>query len=71
MKQTQRTKILSALQSGARLTPLDAWKRYGCERLAARIYDLTREGYAIDKRMVKTGSGAYVAEYSMPLREIH
>jgi hypothetical protein len=64
-KQTQEARILAELNAGYPLTPLQVWKRYGCLRLGARVYDLKRKGYAINKRMVKTRSGAYVAEYWM------
>ena len=45
---TQKELILVALLSGAKLTPMDAWKLYGCYRLGARIYDLRKEGFDID-----------------------
>jgi len=47
-----------------RLTPLDALHRYGCNRLAARVYELKRLGYPITSRLVKRGD-AEVAEYSI------
>jgi hypothetical protein len=63
---TQEAHILEAmLIQGCRLTPLTAWRRYGCLRLGARIYDLKRKGFRINKRMVKTSGGAHVAEYWM------
>jgi hypothetical protein len=62
---TQKARILAELQSGYPLTPLAAWKRFGCERLAARIYDLRRKGYRIEMELVKTPSGAHVAKYWM------
>jgi hypothetical protein len=64
-KQTQEDRILSWLKSGVSLTPLHALRHVGCMRLGARIYDLKRKGYKIHKRMVKTPSGAHVAEYWM------
>lgn len=64
---TQNQMILAALLAGQSLTPLIALRRFGCERLAARIYDLTRKGYKIKSRMVETsrGSKKYVKEYWM------
>lgn len=64
---TQEKMILAALQAGWRLTPLVAWRRFGCLRLGARIYDLKRAGYNIESRMVETarGSKKYVKEYWM------
>ena len=52
----QNRQILAALQKGRELSALDALQEFGCIRLAARIYDLKRQGYAIEKRTaVKDG----------------
>lgn len=61
---TQTAAILEALKQGSRLTPMDALRRFGCFRLAARIWDLRKAGYAIHERSVEVG-GAVVSEYSM------
>lgn len=61
----QRDLILTALQAGYRLTPLTALRRFGCMRLGARVYDLKKRGYEINKRLIKVPSGAHVAEYWM------
>jgi len=61
---SQSAAILRDLQNGMRLTPLDALHRYGCNRLAARVYELKRLGYPITSRLVKRGD-AEVAEYSI------
>ena len=45
MTQTQR--ILIYLKSGKSLTPLEALKKFGCFRLAARISDLRSQGHTI------------------------
>ncbi|MEN8008712.1 MAG: helix-turn-helix domain-containing protein, partial [Candidatus Krumholzibacteriota bacterium] len=45
--QTQRNKVLVHLNSGAALTPLEAQKRYGIGRLAARIKELRDQGFDI------------------------
>ncbi len=44
---TQTQVILEALQSGKRLTPLDALNLCGCMRLAARIHELRQAGHKI------------------------
>ena len=62
---TQRAAILEALRQGSRLTPLDALRRFGCMRLAARIWELRAEGYPIRERPVEVPSGAVVSEYSL------
>ena len=68
MKTTQNQRIIEFLQEGGRLTSIDALSLFGTARLAARIHDLRKEGYNIDRDMVEveTRNGkAYVAEYSI------
>lgn len=62
-RETQSERILRALNNGGRITPLVALNRYGCMRLASRIHDLKRRGYAIEKEMVTAKNGARVAAY--------
>jgi Helix-turn-helix domain len=45
------------------ITAMDALTLYKCFRLAARICDLKKEGYSIDKRMIETMTGEKVAQY--------
>ena len=52
-KMTQKALILKHLLRGMSLTPLEALNRFGCFRLGARIYDLRREGYTIDRTIDK------------------
>lgn len=40
--QSQCATILRALRNGERLTQLDAYSRFNCTRLGARIYDLKK-----------------------------
>ena len=56
--------ILIHLQSGKTINPLQALKLYGCYRLSARIYDLKKAGFDIDRRLVHE-NGVQYAEYSM------
>jgi hypothetical protein len=60
---TQAGRILAYLRAGNRLTALDALEQFGCFRLAARIHELRREGWAIEERTVETRGGKRVAEY--------
>ena len=53
MTQTQR--ILRHLMKGYAVTPLDALHRFQCMRLGARIWELRREGYRIDRQIVRRG----------------
>ena len=64
MKNSQNTQILKALKKGARITPMDALKRFGCFRLGARIAELRRAGHDIKTRMVSKGDKRF-AEYSL------
>jgi len=61
---SQTTMVLKALKRGEKLTPLEAWKRYGIARLAARAYDLRRKGVNVISTIVDRG-GARVAQYSL------
>lgn len=64
MKKSQNTQILKALKKGARITPIDALKRFGCFRLSARISDLRKAGHKVKVRMVHM-NGKNFAEYYM------
>ena len=64
-KPSQSNQILKCLESGGSLTAIDALKRFGCLRLAARIEDLRSEGHPIITTMVSKNDSR-VASYSMP-----
>ena len=57
---TQRDQILAALKQGDTLTPIDALRRFGCFRLAARINELRDEGVQINTHITKS-----YAEYTI------
>ena len=46
--ETQAAMILEYLASGKPLTAAEAWKRFGCARLGARVFDLRRRGHEIE-----------------------
>ena len=46
---SQRMKVLRFLREVGPITPLDAIKEFGIMRLAARIWELRKEGYKIVK----------------------
>jgi len=60
----QEDMTLEALQKGE-LTAIDALKKFGCFRLAARIYRLRQSGHKIEKRMQRLGNGKNIAVYSL------
>ena len=59
----QELAIFDYLQAGGSLTALDALERFGCFRLAARIYSL-RQAIKIDSERVKVG-GKYIVRYRL------
>lgn len=59
----QASKILAYLESGKRITPLDALQQFGCFRLGARIWELRKAGHQIERKMVKVGNGKSFASY--------
>ena len=70
---TQNDKILRHLKTHKRgITQAQAYERYGCLRLASRISDLRRMGYAIKREMIavrnRDGETAYVAQYTLQER---
>jgi len=61
---SQEDMTLEALQKGD-LTAIDALKKFGCFRLAARIYRLRQSGHKIEKRMQRLNNGKNIAVYSL------
>lgn len=64
---SQESQILSWLQAGNSITPLEALDRFGTLRLGGRIYDLRKKGYEIKSEDYETPSGKHVARYRMNL----
>lgn len=66
---SQNDLIYAHLLEHGTITSLEAVRRYGITRLAARISDLKRKGIEIHTRMEKvptrTGRAATVAVYSL------
>ena len=60
----QNDEILTLLKQGP-LTPMDALKKVGCMRIAARIWELRQMGYPISREWHVTRSGKKVARYSL------
>ena len=54
------------LKEGKRrwITPLDAYLGCGCLRLAARVLDLKREGYTVNRKMIYK-NGKHFAAYKV------
>jgi hypothetical protein len=58
----QEKQILDYLRQGNAVTPLVALEKFGCMRLAARVYRLREQGYKIETRHKKANNKVY-AEY--------
>lgn len=70
-KTTQEGWILDRLQSGERLTPIDALNGCGCFRLAARIHDLRESGHDITTTDHELPNGKHVAMYHLTTQPLH
>ena len=58
----QEKQILDYLRQGNAVTPLLALEKFGCMRLAARVYRLREQGYEIQTRHRRFHDKVY-AEY--------
>lgn len=62
---SQLNRIESHLKKGKTLTSLQALQKFGCLRLAARIYDLRLKGLRIEETKIKVAPSKHVARYRM------
>ena len=62
---TQANQILDYLLTGQEITPIEALERFQCFRLAARVYDLRRDGVEIIERTVHAPNGKHWAAYRL------
>jgi hypothetical protein len=60
---TQCEQILRHLRQEGSITQREAARRYEIYRLAARIYDLRREGHQIEKELETSDTGKSYARY--------
>lgn len=60
---TQKAQILSYMKQGKTITPLEALTKFGCMRLAARIYEISMS-YDVRVEKIKDGDKTY-ARYSL------
>ena len=61
---SQNKQILKYLESGKKLTPIEALNKFGCFRLSARILDLRKNNHNIITENI-TRNGKTFARYSM------
>lgn len=65
-KPTQAERILAYMREHPEgITAMTALQDLGCFRLAARIYDLRREGHQITEETHTTDTGKHVARYRL------
>jgi hypothetical protein len=62
---SQNKQIADYLNTGKKLTPIDALNKFGCFRLAARIADLRNEGMNIVTNTIKLKNKKQIAQYSI------
>ena len=63
--ESQNAAILNHLKKVGPITPIEALDRYGCFRLAARIYELRQKGHDISMLKIQVGNNKYVARYTL------
>lgn len=51
MTDTQYDRILDYMKEHGSITPMEAFSELGITRLAARVHELERKGFAIDRQM--------------------
>jgi hypothetical protein len=66
---TQTEAIKIALANGTKLSSLNSFKEVGCMRLSARMFDVTDEGWILNKEWKETktryGTRCRYMEYSL------
>lgn len=62
---SQNSKILEYLKTGASLTCLEAQQLGFGMNLRSRVSDLKRAGYDVESKQVNIDNGSYIAEYSL------
>lgn len=63
--ESQTGAILAHLLSGKAINPLQALNDYKCFRLGARIWDIRKAGYNVERQMIRVASGKRVAPYRL------
>lgn len=65
---THKQRLLIWFERSATITPLQAWRQLGIQRLSGRILDLRQAGHSIETEMIEVatahGDVARVARYS-------
>ncbi len=65
LRNDQQTEvILNYMRAGHSITPIDALRLFGCQRLAARIYDIKKQGWGIISKKVNVNNAIF-SSYSL------
>lgn len=68
-KLTQCERIIQYIEETGSITQMDALREFGCMRLASRMCDIKKKGYAVTKTMEKAknryGEPVSFARYSI------
>lgn len=67
--ETQNLMVLAHLKTGRELTPIEALKKYGCFRLAARVYELKQAGWPIYCERRPIDNRRTIGVYSLSLNK--
>ena len=59
----QATAIRDHMQKGKTITHKDAETLFGCQRLAARIFEIKQQGWDVQSRMVRLDGGVRYKMY--------
>lgn len=62
---SHKQKVLAHLRSVGSISSMEALRNFGCFRLAARIYDLKEDGWAIKTIMITTKGNKRIARYRL------
>ncbi len=60
---SQNKQIKHYLESGGKLTPIDALDKFGCFRLAAVVHNLREEGLEVETKIIKNGQKSFAQYY--------
>ena len=58
-KKSQKQRILEAMEQGYGISPALAVENFACYRLAARIYDLRKDGHKVKETRARFGKVQY------------
>ena len=62
--ETQNKRIRQYLESGRKLTAMDALHQFNCFRLSGRIYDLKDQGLNIETERIEVMSGGKIKHFA-------